>query len=65
MQLGNYLGALQNWVLMQEETDAVYCVVDLHALTVLHDPEGLIPEKTLVTPQRYLRDNDDAVYLKK
>src|ERR1700709_1389012 len=32
--LGNYLGALRNWVALQETYDAFYCVVDLHAMTV-------------------------------
>lgn len=41
VHLGNLLGALQNWVAMQDEHQAVYCVVDLHALTVPHDPEEL------------------------
>ena len=36
--LGNYLGALRAWVQAQHDDDCVYCVVDLHALTVPHDP---------------------------
>jgi tryptophanyl-tRNA synthetase len=39
--LGNYLGAVRNWVAMQETHDCVYCVVDLHAITAGHDPETL------------------------
>ncbi len=39
--LGNYLGALRNWVAMQDDFDAFYCVVDLHAITAGHDPAGL------------------------
>jgi tryptophanyl-tRNA synthetase len=39
--LGNYLGAVRNWVAMQNTHDAFYCVVDLHAITVLHDPKVL------------------------
>ena len=39
--LGNYLGALRQWVALQETTDALYCVVDLHAITVEHDPKVL------------------------
>jgi tryptophanyl-tRNA synthetase len=39
--LGNYLGALRNWVPLQESHDAFYCVVDLHAITAGHDPEAL------------------------
>ena len=39
--LGNYLGALKQWVQLQENNDAFYCVVDLHALTVETDPKVL------------------------
>jgi tryptophanyl-tRNA synthetase len=39
--LGNYLGALRQWVAMQDDHDAFYCVVDLHAITVGHDPAKL------------------------
>ena len=38
LHLGNYLGALRNWVPMQETHDTFYCVVDLHAITAGHDP---------------------------
>ena len=33
-QLGNYLGAVRNWVELQEDHECIYCVVDLHAITV-------------------------------
>jgi len=36
-QLGNYIGALSNWKRMQEEYDCIYCIVDLHALTVRNE----------------------------
>jgi tryptophanyl-tRNA synthetase len=39
--LGNYLGAIREWVRDQHEHDAFFCVVDLHALTVPHDPSEL------------------------
>lgn len=39
--LGNYLGAVRNWVAMQNTHDAFYCVVDLHAITMGHDPAAL------------------------
>jgi tryptophanyl-tRNA synthetase len=39
--LGNYLGAIRNYVALQEEYDCIYCVVDLHALTTLQDTELL------------------------
>jgi len=39
MHLGNYLGALKNWVKLQDSYDCIYCVVDLHGLTVFQDPK--------------------------
>jgi tryptophanyl-tRNA synthetase len=39
--LGNYLGALRQWVTLQDSHDAFYCVVDLHAITMGHDPVAL------------------------
>jgi len=41
LHLGNYLGAIRNWVHLQEEYDCIYCIVDLHAITVPQDPEAL------------------------
>jgi len=38
IHIGNYLGALRNWVALQEDYDCIYCVVDLHAITVPQDP---------------------------
>jgi len=39
--LGNYLGAIRNWVPMQDTHEAIYCVVDLHAITAWQDPREL------------------------
>ena len=39
--LGNYLGAVRNWVKLQDDHECIYCVVDLHAITVAHDPKTL------------------------
>jgi tryptophanyl-tRNA synthetase len=41
LHLGNYLGALKNWVAIQGEYDNYFCIVDLHALTVPQDPKVL------------------------
>ncbi|MCF8550050.1 MAG: tryptophan--tRNA ligase [Pontimonas sp.] len=41
LHLGNYAGALVQWIEMQKTHDAVYCVVDLHAITVPQDPKQL------------------------
>ncbi len=42
LHLGNYLGAMLNWVLMQESHECIYCVVDLHAITIAQDPQALV-----------------------
>ena len=41
MTIGNYFGAVQNWVRLQDECDCVYCVVDLHAMIAFHDADEL------------------------
>ena len=41
LHLGNYLGAIRNWVQLQDSFESIYCVVDLHAITVAQDPDQL------------------------
>ena len=41
LHLGNYLGAIRNWVALQDDFESIYCVVDLHAITVPQDPAQL------------------------
>ncbi|QEK10896.1 tryptophan--tRNA ligase [Crassaminicella thermophila] len=41
LTLGNYLGALKNWVALQDEYNCYYCIVDLHAITVPQEPKDL------------------------
>ena len=41
LHLGNYLGAIRNWVKLQETHPCLYCIVDLHAITVFQDPKEL------------------------
>jgi tryptophanyl-tRNA synthetase len=41
LHLGNYLGAIRNWVTLQDSFESIYCVVDLHAITIPQDPEAL------------------------
>src|ERR687898_1939496 len=53
LHLGNYLGALRQWVALQETHDAFYCVVDLHALTVGPEPE-LLRRRVRATAAQYL-----------
>lgn len=51
--LGNYLGAVKQWVELQDGHDAFYCIVDLHALTVETDP-ALLRKRTLVSAAQLL-----------
>ncbi|MGD1112330.1 MAG: tryptophan--tRNA ligase [Mycobacterium sp.] len=53
LHLGNALGAITQWVALQDDHDAFFCVVDLHAITVAQDPEAL-RRRTLVTAAQYL-----------
>ncbi|OBB77442.1 tryptophan--tRNA ligase [Mycobacterium sp. 852014-52144_SCH5372336] len=53
LHLGNALGAIQQWVGLQDDHDAFFCVVDLHAITIPQDPERL-RRRTLVTAAQYL-----------
>jgi tryptophanyl-tRNA synthetase len=42
LHLGNYLGAMVNWIAMQETHECIYCVVDMHAITVFQEPRELV-----------------------
>jgi tryptophanyl-tRNA synthetase len=66
LHLGNYLGALVNWTKMQDDYNAFYCVVDLHAITVPQEPEAL-RRNTRVTAAQYLAagidENKSALFV--
>ncbi len=49
LHLGNYLGAIRNWVALQREYDCIFCIVDLHALTLPQDPKELRAQTREVT----------------
>ncbi|ORB87723.1 tryptophan--tRNA ligase [Mycobacterium kansasii] len=53
LHLGNALGAVTQWVALQDDHDAFFCVVDLHAITLPQDPEAL-RRRTLITVAQYL-----------
>jgi tryptophanyl-tRNA synthetase len=49
LHLGNYLGAIRNWVRLQRDFDCIFCIVDLHALTLPQDPVALRAQTREVT----------------
>jgi tryptophanyl-tRNA synthetase len=49
LHLGNYLGAIRNWVTLQEHYECIYCIVDMHAITVPQDPKELRAHSREVT----------------
>jgi tryptophanyl-tRNA synthetase len=77
--LGNYLGALQNWVSLQDQFEAFYCVVDLHALTVEWEPAllrqrcrlsaaqllaiGLDPARCALFIQSHVREHTELAWI--
>jgi tryptophanyl-tRNA synthetase len=77
--LGNYLGALRQWVAMQDTHDAFYCVVDLHAITVEQDPAvlrrrtrvaaaqlfatGIDPERSTLFVQSHVREHAELAWV--
>lgn len=79
LHLGNYLGALINWVKLQDSHDCVFCVVDLHAITVPQDPKllaqqtreiasawlaaGVDPEKSIVYAQSSVRAHTELAWI--
>ncbi|MGH3387668.1 MAG: tryptophan--tRNA ligase [Actinomadura sp.] len=77
--LGNYLGALRQWVALQDTHEAFYCVVDLHAITVPYEPEalrrrtrvsaaqllamGLDPERSTLFAQSQVREHAELAWI--
>lgn len=58
LHLGNYLGAIKQWVELQNDHEAIFCIVDLHAITVPQDPAEL-RKKTLEIAKIYLASGID------
>ena len=79
LHLGNYLGALTQWVAMQEGHECVYCVVDQHAITMEHDPvelrrrtrataaqflaAGVDPERSILFVQSHVAEHSQLAWL--
>lgn len=53
LHIGNYLGAIKNWVKLQDDFESIFCVVDMHAITVPQEPEEL-KKKTIEVAKAYL-----------
>ena len=79
LHIGNYLGAIKNWVSLQKEFECIFCIVDLHALTIKQDPKelenntlevtatyiasGINPEKTLIFNQSSVPAHTELTWL--
>jgi len=79
LHLGNYLGAIRQWVAMQAEYECIYCVVDLHAITVHQDPDelragtramaaallacGIDPERAILFNQSRVREHTELAWI--
>jgi len=53
LHIGNYIGAISQWVKIQDNADAIFCIVDMHAITVPQDPK-ILKEKVLEIAALYL-----------
>ncbi|WP_340613842.1 tryptophan--tRNA ligase [Xenorhabdus thailandensis] len=62
LTIGNYMGALRQWVKMQDEYDCIYCIVNQHAITVRQDPNEL-KKRTLDTLALYLACGIDTIFV--
>src|SRR2546427_6952985 len=65
LHIGNYLGAIRNWVRDQDKYDNIFCIVDLHAITLPQDPAAL-KENTLDLAAIYLASGikeDQAMFI--
>ena len=58
LHIGNYLGAIKNWVSLQKSFECIFCIVDLHALTVKQNPKEL-PQNTLEVTAAYIASGID------
>jgi tryptophanyl-tRNA synthetase len=79
IHLGNYLGAMQQWVALQKENECVFCIVDLHAITTPYDPKelkkhildtaaiyiaaGIDPEKSVIFVQSHIPEHSELAWL--
>lgn len=79
LHIGNYLGAIKNWVKLQDDFECIYCIVDMHAITVPQDPEklrkniielakvylasGIDPEKSMIFIQSHVQEHAELAWI--
>ncbi len=79
IHIGNYLGAVKQWIALQEKNECIFCVVDLHALTAPYDPKklqestlekaiayiaaGVDPEKSIIFVQSQVKEHAELAWL--
>jgi len=79
LHIGNYLGAIKQWISLQESNECVFCIVDLHAITTPYDPKelqknildttavylaaGINPEKSIIFVQSEVKDHTELAWL--
>lgn len=79
IHIGNYLGAIKQWVELQEKAECIFCIVDLHALTTPYDPKtlqdlilekaiaylaaGIDPEKSIIFIQSQVKEHTELAWL--
>lgn len=79
LTIGNYLGAMKNWLTLQDEHECIYCIVDLHAITLPQDPKelksacirnfamylasGLDPEKSIIFTQSAVPHHSELAWI--
>ncbi len=79
LHIGNYLGAIKNWVKLQDEFESIFCIVDLHAITVPQKPEelrkrvlevakiylasGIDPEKSSIFIQSHIKEHAELAWV--
>lgn len=79
LHIGNYLGAIKQWLLLQEQNECIFCIVDLHALTAPFNPKnlqdsilekavvylaaGINPEKSIIFVQSQVKEHSELAWL--
>ena len=79
LHIGNYLGAIKQWIAMQESNECVFCIVDLHAITTPYDPKelqknilettavylaaGINPDKSVIFVQSAVKEHAELAWL--